>query len=32
MECGKEYDIQEYIDEIDERMWERLSCMPCDRV
>jgi len=29
--CGKLYTIQEYIEEIDEGTWEKLSYISCDR-
>jgi len=32
MDCGKIFSLNEYIDEIDEGMWERISHRPCDRV
>jgi hypothetical protein len=31
MECGRSYTIKEYLDEIDERTWEKLSYISCDR-
>jgi hypothetical protein len=31
MECGKEYKISDYIGEIDEETWERISLRPCNR-
>jgi hypothetical protein len=32
MDCGTKYSLQEYINEIDEKMWEEISSHPCDRV
>jgi len=32
MECGATYKIEEYINELDARAWERLSNRTCDRV
>jgi hypothetical protein len=31
MDCGKTYNISEYIEEIDEEMWEQISRRPCNR-
>jgi hypothetical protein len=31
MECGKEYPIKEYLDEIDEETWEIISFRQCNR-
>jgi len=31
MECGKEYQIKKYLDEIDEKTWDKISLRPCDR-
>jgi len=29
--CGKDHPIKEYLDEIDEEMWERIARRPCNR-
>jgi hypothetical protein len=29
--CGEEYTINEYIKEIDDETWERISRRPCNR-
>jgi hypothetical protein len=31
MDCGTGYDIGQYIDEIDEELWERISRRDCSR-
>jgi len=32
MDCGKIFPVKEYIDEIDDGMWEQIFLRPCDRV
>ncbi|MFN3481131.1 MAG: hypothetical protein ACK415_12220 [Thermodesulfovibrionales bacterium] len=29
--CGRDYRISEYLDEIDEQTWEKISGRSCDR-
>ncbi|MEC4677092.1 MAG: hypothetical protein VST72_09285 [Nitrospirota bacterium] len=31
MDCGKKFNVSEYIDEIDEKTWERIAGRSCDR-
>jgi hypothetical protein len=31
MDCGKRYTLAEYIDEIDEKTWEKISTRSCSR-
>jgi hypothetical protein len=31
MDCGKRYTLTEYLDEIDEKTWEKISSRSCDR-
>lgn len=31
MECGKKYEVRDYMDEIDEELWEQISRRSCDR-
>lgn len=30
-ECGRQFEINDYIDEIDEELWEMISRRPSDR-
>ncbi len=30
MDCGRVFEIGDYIDEIDEELWERISRRSCD--
>jgi hypothetical protein len=30
-ECGKEFPVGEYLDEIDEETWERIARRPANR-
>ncbi|MEW6002750.1 MAG: hypothetical protein AB1638_08920 [Nitrospirota bacterium] len=32
VECGRTFALNEFIDEIDNEMWEKISLRPCDRV
>jgi hypothetical protein len=32
MECGRRFGIADYIEEIDEKTWERISSRSCNRV
>jgi len=29
--CGKVFSIKDYLDEIDEEAWEKISRRPCNR-
>lgn len=29
--CGREFPVKEYIDELDEDMWESIARRPCNR-
>ncbi len=29
--CGREFSISEYINELDEETWEKISRRPCNR-
>jgi hypothetical protein len=31
MECGKRYTVAEYLNEIDEKTWEKISSRSCNR-
>jgi hypothetical protein len=31
MDCGKRYMLAEYINEIDEKTWEKISTRSCNR-
>jgi hypothetical protein len=31
MECGRRFSLSEYIDEIDDKTWEKISSRSCDR-
>jgi len=31
MDCGKRFSLNEYIDEIDEKTWEKIAGRSCDR-
>jgi hypothetical protein len=31
MDCGKRYTLAEYVDEIDEETWEKISNRSCNR-
>jgi len=31
MECGKEFKISEYVDEIDAETWDKIALRPCNR-
>jgi hypothetical protein len=31
MDCGKRYALAEYINEIDEKTWEKISTRSCNR-
>jgi hypothetical protein len=31
MDCGKRYTVGEYVDEIDEKTWEKISRRSCNR-
>jgi hypothetical protein len=30
--CGKDFQINEYLDELDEEMWEKIARRSCNRV
>ncbi|MDA8240148.1 MAG: hypothetical protein M0Z67_07230 [Nitrospiraceae bacterium] len=32
MECGRRFGVAEYIEEIDEKTWEKISNRSCNRV
>jgi hypothetical protein len=32
MVCGKEFQVNDYLDEIDDQMWEIISRRSCNRV
>jgi len=32
MECGKRFGLADYMDEIDEKTWEKIAARKCDRV
>jgi hypothetical protein len=31
MDCGKRFGLAEYLDEIDEKTWEKIAGRSCDR-
>jgi hypothetical protein len=31
MECGREFNVSEYIDEIDSDTWDKIALRPCNR-
>jgi len=31
MDCGRAYELVEYLEEIDEELWENISRRDCDR-
>jgi len=31
MDCGKRFGLHDYIDEIDEKTWEKIAGRSCDR-
>jgi hypothetical protein len=32
MDCGKVFSIDEYVNDMNEESWDKISCRPCDRV
>jgi len=31
MDCGRTYELGDYLEEIDEELWEKISRRDCDR-